>query len=182
MDKVSCFYAELLRAAAARNMKPTDDALLVSIGEQKLWHLRKGALFATYTVSTGKRKPSCVADSLGTPDGLHCIADKIGDDAPLGMVFRARKPIGKCYWDLSEEENTPNLVTTRILRLRGLEEGKNSGDGHDSYNRYIYIHGTNHEDRIGSPDTAGCIALRNEEVITLYNSVPEGTLLWIGLE
>src|SRR5690606_32351873 len=83
---------------------------------------------------------------------------------------------------LSEEENTPNLVTTRILRLRGLEPGKNSGENCDTYDRYIYIHGTNHEDRIGTPDTAGCIVLRNAEVITLYNSTPEGSLRCLGSE
>lgn len=182
MDKVSFFYAELLRVAASHNVKLSDNVLLVSIGEQKLWHLLRGNLLASYSVSTSKRPPSCIADSLGTPNGLHCVADKIGGGAPIGMVFRARKPIGKCYWDLSEEENTPNLVTTRILRLKGLEPGKNSGPGCDTFDRFVYIHGTNHEDRIGSPDTAGCIALRNQEVITLFDSTPEGTLLWLGLE
>lgn len=182
MDKVSFFYAELLRVAASHNVKLSDNVLLVSIGEQKLWHLLRGNLLASYSVSTSKRPPSCIADSLGTPNGLHCVADKIGDGAPIGMVFRARKPIGKCYWDLSEEENTPNLVTTRILRLKGLEPGKNSGPVCDTFDRFVYIHGTNHEDRIGSPDTAGCIALRNQEVITLFDSTPEGTLLWLGLE
>ena len=73
-----------------------------------------------------------------------------------------------------------NLITTRIIRLRGLEAGHNSGTGCDSYERYIYIHGTNHEGRIGVPFSGGCIELRNSDMAELFDCVDEGDLIWIG--
>lgn len=72
-----------------------------------------------------------------------------------------------------------NLITTRILRLRGLETGYNAGQGCDSYERYVYIHGTNHEDRIGEPFSGGCVELRNAEMLELFDAVREGDLVWI---
>jgi lipoprotein-anchoring transpeptidase ErfK/SrfK len=72
-----------------------------------------------------------------------------------------------------------NLITTRILRLRGLEDGVNRGNGIDSYDRYIYIHGTNHEDRIGSPSSSGCLQLANQDVLQLHDLAEEGMHLWI---
>jgi lipoprotein-anchoring transpeptidase ErfK/SrfK len=120
-----------------------------------------------------------VTDSFGTPTGLHLIVDKVGEGEPLGTVFRHRLSLGKKYWELEPEEQTKNLITTRILRLRGLEEGFNSGPGHDSYDRLIYIHGTNHEDKIGTPNSAGCIEMLNDEVLDLFNQVPSGTLVLI---
>ncbi len=132
----------------------------------------------TYTISTSRNPPSCVQDSNGTPDGLHRIAEKIGEDAPLGMVFKAREPTGDFYWDLSGE----NLITTRILWLEGLEPGHNRGGDRDSKRRFIYIHGTNHEDRLGHPQSGGCVNMSNTDVIDLFNTVETGTLVWIDLE
>lgn len=138
-----------------------------------------GSRESVFTISTSRNPPSCVTDSFGTPTGLHLIADKVGEGEPLGTVFRHRLSLGKKYWELEPEEQTKNLITTRILRLRGLEEGFNSGPGHDSYDRLIYIHGTNHEDKIGTPNSAGCIEMLNDEVLDLFNQVPSGTLVLI---
>lgn len=82
---------------------------------------------------------------------------------------------------LPAEANEPNLITTRILWLRGLEPGVNSGPGIDTHDRYIYIHGTNHEERLGAPDSHGCVLLSNDEVIELFEQVPSGTLVMIEL-
>jgi lipoprotein-anchoring transpeptidase ErfK/SrfK len=71
------------------------------------------------------------------------------------------------------------LITSRILRLRGLEIGKNCGKGRDSYDRYIYIHGSNHEDRISQPFSGGCVEMLNADVIELFDQVDEGDLIWI---
>jgi lipoprotein-anchoring transpeptidase ErfK/SrfK len=72
-----------------------------------------------------------------------------------------------------------NLILTRILRLDGLEPGINKGEKIDSYARYIYIHGTNREDLIGKPMSHGCICMRNNDIIELFDSVEEGTLVII---
>ena len=59
-------------------------------------------------------------------------------------------------------------ITTRILWLSGLEEGLNKGKNIDSFKRYIYIHGTSEEGRLGIPSSHGCIRMKNKDVIDLY--------------
>lgn len=143
---------------------------------------RDGEPVKCYPASTSRNPPSCVQDSQGTPWGLHEVTECIGGDQPVGMVFRGRRPIGKTYTACSGQERQDNLITSRILRLRGLEPGVNQGPGVDSYERYIYIHGTNHEDRIGTPASGGCVLLRNADMIDLFERVPPGALVWIGPE
>lgn len=178
--------AKKAKHLAAINQKCTDcdislspHWLLVSLRTQRLHHYRGEECIATYAISTSARPHSCVEHSLGTPTGLHRVARKIGADAPLGMVFKGRLPTGQRYWELPPEERTNNVITTRILWLEGLESGHNRGDGHDTFGRYIYLHGTNHEDRIGSRQSHGCILLRNDDIIDLYTQVPEQSLVLI---
>lgn len=159
---------------------PTDRRLIVAIAEQKMALVEGDELIKIYTVSTSLKSPSCIADSNGTPTGLHKIADKIGGDQAEGMVFKGRVPTGKHYWEYTGDEAGRNLITSRILRLRGLEAGHNLGPGYDSYRRYIYIHGSNHEKRIGQPFSGGCVEMLNAEVIELFDRVESGDLLWIG--
>lgn len=153
--------------------------MTVSIARQLLGFYRDGSLVRAHVVSTSRRPPSNIKDSLGTPRGLHEIGDRIGAGAPPGTVFKGRVNIGKHYSELDEEENARNLVVTRILRLRGVEPGVNAGGNVDSYERYIYIHGTNHDDRIGEPMSAGCIEMLNLDVISLFEEVRVGDQVWI---
>ncbi|MDE3084322.1 MAG: L,D-transpeptidase [Verrucomicrobiota bacterium] len=149
--------------------------LVAHFGSQTLQFYRNGALVRSYAISTSRRPPSNVKGSLGTPHGLHVIAEKIGAGQPTGMVFKGRAPTGRHFSEFAEDEiDTENLITSRILWLRGLEPGLNSGGDVDSYARYIYLHGTNREDRIGQPQSAGCILLRNFDVIELYEDVRNG--------
>lgn len=168
----------LNRYCHSMSITPTTQRVIVSIRRQEMALLEAASVERIYSVSTSKNPPSCVENSFGTPTGLHAIADKIGADAPSGMVFRGRQPV-RIYSLLTKEEQRKNLITSRILRLRGLEPGKNSGPGHDSYDRYIYIHGTNHENRIGKPFSGGCIEMNNRDVIELFKSVDSGNLVWI---
>lgn len=96
------------------------------------------------------------------------------------MVFKGRVAQGYTYEEAPEAEQEKNLITTRILRIKGLQPGINLGDPHDSYNRYIYLHGTNHEDRLGHPFSSGCIELSNIDIIDLFNKIQLNTLIWIG--
>jgi lipoprotein-anchoring transpeptidase ErfK/SrfK len=167
------------QSCAALSITPTARRLIVSIANQEMAVVENGQLTKVYSISTSKNPPSCVADSYGTPIGLHAIADKIGSDAPEGMVFKGRAPTGQHYSKSLGEEAKRNLITSRILRLRGLEPGKNSGEGLDSYDRYIYIHGTNHEVRIGQPFSGGCVEMLNRDVIELFDRIKEGDLISI---
>jgi len=158
---------------------PTPISLTVSIQRQTLHLYRDGGLRRTFTISSSRNPPSCRENSEGTPCGLHEIADLIGDGEPRGTVFRGRVSTGKRYWEESSGEQEKNLITTRILRLRGLEPGINQGPGVDSFDRYIYLHGTNHEDRLGHPASGGCILLSNQDIEELFDSVDPGSLVMI---
>jgi hypothetical protein len=154
---------------------------MVRIGTSTLQLRRKGEIVKSYVVSTSKRPSSNVAHSLGTPRGLHEIAERIGAGQPVGTVFRSRVPTGRHYSEVpSEESERFNLVTSRILWLRGLEPGVNLGGSVDTHGRYIYIHGTQHEEKIGTRIGAGCVLMRNLDIIELYDEVRTGDLVWIG--
>ena len=151
----------------------------MSIQTQSMALLEHEMVLQVFTISTSKNPPSCKDDSFGTPTGLHAIADKIGAGASKGMVFKGRIATGRLYGDFPPREASDNLITSRILHLRGMEPGLNSGPNCDSYARYIYIHGTNHEARIGHPFSSGCVEMANNDIIKLFSCVKEGDLVWI---
>ena len=120
----------------------------------------------SYPISSSRFGLGTEEGSMKTPLGQFRVAEKIGHDEPAGTIFKARVP-------LKPEDplpDTDDFVTTRILWLDGLEE-----DNANTRDRFIYIHGTKHEDKIGTPDSHGCIRMRNEDVIDLFNLVDEGT-------
>lgn len=170
---------KLEAARVAIGIEGARDCLVVSIGEQKLAHFRDRLPVAEYVVSTSRARPSCIENSLGTPTGLHRIAEKIGGDAANGMVFKSRKPLGYTCHERPDLLDAENLITSRILWLDGLQDGHNRGGNRDTHGRYVYIHGTNQEHKLGTPNSHGCVLLGNVEVIRLFATVPEGALVWI---
>ena len=127
----------------------------------------------SYPASTSYNGTGNMENSFCTPLGLHEIAEKIGADSAPGEVFVARQPQGRI---LEDGDRRPDLdvITSRVLWLRGLQEGYNRGGRCDSYRRYIYIHGTADERRIGQPVSSGCIRLCNDDVIDLFARVQVG--------
>ena len=160
-------------------IKPADRVLVVRLETQTMQLYRSGQLVRSFVISTSKRPPSNVKDSLGTPRGLHTIAERIGGGQPPGMVFKARVSTGKHFSELPDADQHPNLITSRILWLRGLEPAVNAGGNVDTHERYIYIHGTNHENRLGTPQSAGCVLMSNRDIVELYEEVRAGDLVWI---
>ncbi len=161
-------------------IKPADRVMVVRIGTQTLKFYRNSLPVKSYVISTSLRPPSNRKDSLGTPRGLHLIAERIGGGQPPGMVFKARVPTGRHFSEYGDEENQrTNFITTRILWLRGAEPGVNAGGEVDSYDRYIYIHGTNHEDQLGRPQSSGCVLVEAKELIELYDEVRTGDHVFI---
>lgn len=102
---------------------------------------------------------------MKTPLGRFRVGEMIGRGMPSGTIFRARVPLKPD----GPVPRTEDLVTSRILWLDGLEE-----ENANTRDRFIYIHGTKHEDRIGNPDSHGCIRMRNADVIELFELVDEG--------
>ncbi len=159
----------------AAGIKPTNRAVIVSLQCQALQFYRGGGLEKAYVISTSKRPPSNVRGSLGTPRGLHAIAAKIGAGQPPGIVFKARVATGYHFREhLERGGEDGNLITSRILWLEGLEPGVNRGGEVDTHDRYIYIHGTNREDKLGEPASAGCVQMANLDVIELFDQVRRG--------
>jgi hypothetical protein len=179
-DDVFISSCELVRKTCERlGIKSAERILFVRIATQTLQFYRNSSLVRSYVISTSVRPPSNIKNSLGTPRGLHEIAERIGAGQPAGMVFKGRIPTGRHFSELSESEQATNLITSRILWLRGLEPGVNLGGAVDTYDRYIYIHGTHHEDRLGQPQSAGCIHLANLDVIALYEELRTGDQVMI---
>ena len=161
-------------------IKPGERVLVVRISTATLQFFRRSELVKSYVVSTSRRPPSNIKNSLGTPRGLHEIAERIGAGQPPGMVFKSRAPTGRHFSEVLEREpDNQNLITSRILWLRGLETGINRGGDVDTYERYVYIHGTNQETRLGEPLSAGCVLMRNLDIVELYEVVRAGDLVWI---
>ena len=155
-------------------------AIIVVLSEQKLLLMKQGTAVASYAISGSAFGAGSRAGSNQTPLGTHKISEKIGDNVPLGGVFRSRMYKGemaKIYTDDTDVDD--DLVTTRIMWLRGQESGVNVGPGIDSHARFIYIHGTPEEGLIGRPASHGCIRMYNKDVIDLFNTVPLGTLVEI---
>ncbi len=156
---------------------PLHSKIEVDISEQQLYlycrYANNHKEIKKYPVSTSKYGIGSQANSNKTPLGLHRIENKIGDGAPQGMVFKGRRATGRIA-----QMNVPgagDLVTTRIMWLKGLEPGNNSGRRIDSYKRYIYIHGTAEEEKIGQPASHGCIRMYNDDVIDLFERTTEGS-------
>jgi lipoprotein-anchoring transpeptidase ErfK/SrfK len=137
----------------------------ISIRDQRLTLTRDGEQLRTFPISTSRFGIGTAEGSMKTPLGNFKIAEKIGHEAAPGTIFKARVALGPD----DPLPATEDFVTTRILWLDGLdEENANTRD------RFIYIHGTKHEDKIGTPDSHGCIRMRNADVIELFDLV-DGT-------
>lgn len=169
----------LEQCCKALSILPSTQQIIISIENQKLYVLNQGTLIKQFTISTSKNPPSCLEDSYGTPLGLHSVEEKIGEGEPIGTVFKGRVSKGYTYKKVSEEEQSINLITTRIIRLKGLDPSKNLGHPKDTYNRYIYIHGTNHEERLGQPFSNGCIELSNQACLDLFSLINIEDHIWI---
>ena len=149
----------------------TQHHIVISTRDQKLAVLDRGTLLTTYPVSTSKFGLGDYSRSSRTPLGELEVAKKIGDNAPLGAVFKDRIRTGEIV-----APNSPGRdpIVTRILWLRG-REAQNA----NAFGRYIYIHGTPEERVIGRPASYGCIRMRSSDIIQLYNIVGVGAAVTV---
>jgi L,D-transpeptidase YbiS len=138
----------------------------ISVREQRL-ELKSGRkTLGTYPVSTSRFGLGTKEGSMKTPTGRVRIAEKIGDGMPVGTVFKSRRP-AKVTKRLMQDED---LVMTRILWLDGLDPGNAN-----TRERFIYIHGTNHEENLGEPASHGCIRMRGADLVELFELVDVDT-------
>jgi lipoprotein-anchoring transpeptidase ErfK/SrfK len=131
-----------------------------------------------YPVSTAINGPGEGFGSGCTPRGLHAIRIKIGMDQPVNAVFVGRRPTGEIYSaGLAGEYPERDWILTRILWLTGRESGRNRGGDRDTLRRYIYIHGTPDSEPMGEPRSHGCIRMRNEDLVELFELVDTGAIV-----
>ena len=162
------------------NYKSLENLIYVDISSQTLSYIVKGTVSKKYSISSSYYGTGSKSNSLKTPLGKHEIFKKIGDELPINAILKGRVWNGAIADIIEGPIDTDyDHVTSRILWLDGLEEGKNRGKGIDSRNRYIYIHGTAEEGLIGQPASDGCIRMYNKEVIELFEIVSEKTQVWI---
>ncbi len=149
----------------------TQHKIVVSTREQKLALIDRGNVVAIYPVSTSKFGLGDWRGSRFTPLGKLQIAQKIGDNAPAGAVFKDRLRTGEI---VAPDSPGRDPIVTRILWLRGLE-----AQNVNAFTRDIYIHGTPEERLIGTPASYGCIRMRSSDIIQLYNVVGTGAAVTI---
>lgn len=134
-----------------------------------------------YLVSTGLNGIGETENSGKTPRGWHKVEQKIGADAPSNAVFKARQMTGEIYSRAYGAANPErDWILTRILWLSGLEDGFNRGEGCDTFNRYIYIHGTPETEPMGIPRSHGCIRMHTTPIEELFDLVKEGDLVYLS--
>ncbi len=147
-------------------MQTSQTNIHISIRDQRLT-LKKGETpMRTYPVSTSRFGIGTDEGSMKTPTGRFRIGEKIGGEMPSDTVFHTRVALKPG----DPLPPTEDLVMSRILWLDGLDE-----DNANTRDRFIYIHGTKHEEKIGIPDSHGCVRMRNGDVAELFKLVDEGT-------
>ncbi|MCK9202319.1 MAG: L,D-transpeptidase [Gallionella sp.] len=135
-----------------------------------------GELLRSYSVSTAANGAGERSGSFCTPRGRHVVRAKIGAGQPANTVFVRRRPTGEVYTpELGAQFPQRDWILTRILWLSGREPGYNRLGECDTMRRYIYIHGTPDAVSMGIPGSHGCIRMRNDELIELFDLVPVGT-------
>ena len=152
----------------------------IDLASQQLQLIENNHLIKTYPVSTAKKGAGEWRGSECTPRGWHCVRAKIGDGQPQGSVFVARRPTGEIYSpQLAAQYPQRDWILTRILWLGGLEAAKNRYGNVDTALRYIYIHGCPDALITGQADSHGCIRMKNDDVLALFNRVCVGIKVWI---
>ena len=132
-----------------------------------------GQVLARYPVSTASRGAGELRGSYCTPRGKHLIRARIGAGQPINTVFVARRPSGEVYSpELAAAFPERDWILTRILWLSGCELERNRLGPVDTMRRYIYLHGCPDTAPLGVPESHGCIRLRNEDIVDLFDRVP----------
>ncbi len=145
--------------------------ILISLKQQTLALIVANDLRASYQISSSPLGTGYANGSNQTPAGKFLIIEKIGHGMPAATVFKGRMPTQLPY----DTNSTDDQVTSRILRLHGLQQANSN-----TLERYIYIHGTNHPQLLGSLAGHGCIRMHPSDIVELFPQVTVGTKVTIA--
>jgi hypothetical protein len=164
-----------------KQSKQINKLIMISTNNQDMTcYENNEAIFHTQ-VSTGKNGVGEKVNSECTPRGWHKIHSIIGLEREVNSVFVARQWTGEIYSETLARDNPgKDWILTRILRLEGLEPGRNKGDDVDSFLRFIYIHGTPDSTSLGKPGSRGCIRMKNSDIINVASWATTDTLVYIN--
>lgn len=159
---------------------PFSKFIYVAAKRQRLYLIDGDSIVKSYRISTAENGIGNLSGSYQTPEGLHKVAEKVGDGLPLNTVIKSKIPTNQKVVPLEKAiKDDTDYITTRVIHLRGLEDGVNAGENKDSYSRGIFIHGTQEEGLLGTAASKGCIRMSNKDIIDLFNSVEVGTFVII---
>ena len=146
----------------------------ISLPQQTLeLHDEGGALLRRYPVSTAKNGAGEQNGSFCTPRGRHIVRAKVGAGETANTVFARRRPTGETWTpQLAEQFPGRDWILTRILWLSGREPGRNRLGDVDTMRRYIYLHGSPDAVAMGTPGSIGCVRMRNQDIIELFDLIP----------
>ncbi len=157
--------SRLSKSAIGRQIK-------VSIEKQTLYLVEDSQVIKQYLVSTASKGAGELNGSGCTPRGRHKIRLKIGYGCNTNTVFQGRRPTGEIYSpELALKFPDRDWILSRIIWLTGIESGINRGGQVDTLKRYIYLHGCPDKEPMGTPQSHGCIRMRNEDIIELFDLV-----------
>jgi len=174
MTKLFCNFLIATIASALASCATRVDLqhhVVISVKDQRLALLDRNTLVATYPISTSKYGLGDWPGSCRTPLGELEVAQKIGYGVPPGTVFKDRRRTGEI---VQRDAPGRDPIVTRILWLRGREL-----QNANAFRRDIYIHGTPEERNIGLAVSYGCVRMRSEDVIKLYDMVGNGAKVTI---
>ena len=175
-------YFAILIVSVLSSFLYAEYSIEVSISKQRLFVIANNSIVRSYPISSSAYGEGQTENSLKTPLGEHEIKTKIGTDVPKYQFFVSREHISQRVEIIHEAIDSPDdFITTRIMWLTGLTEGFNKGGDVDSFDRYIYIHGTHEEGLIGKKASHGCIRMLNHDVLELFRIVPAKTTVNIYL-
>ncbi|MDQ6984551.1 MAG: L,D-transpeptidase [Ghiorsea sp.] len=134
-----------------------------------MYHRRKTGVTYAYPISTASKGVGNQEGSYQTPLGKHKIYAKIGGDCAPYTFFISREPKGIFTQKMKLER--ADWILSRIIWLEGVQTGVNKRGKVDTRKRYIYIHGTDEEDKIGAAASHGCIRMNNNDIVELFTHV-----------
>jgi L,D-transpeptidase YbiS len=162
-------------------MKIKNKRIEIDLSRQELFLYQGRGLARSYAVSTAVAGPGEAFGSGCTPRGLHRIRIMLGAGEPVNSVFVGRRPTGEIYTlELGRRHPQRDWILTRILWLTGLEPGRNRGGNRDTLRRFIYIHGCPDSEPMGVPLSHGCIRMRNQDLLELFQLVDTATIIEIA--
>ena len=171
----------VMASARRRGMPRAAFLLMVDAESQCLFLSDRGGVRHIYAVSTSARGLGEKNGSLQTPRGWHRVAKRHGHDLPTGAHLVARRFTGTVFSPRQWRRGTGDAILSRVLRLEGLEPGRNKGGQVDSFRRMIYLHGTNHEEHVGvNASSHGCIRMNNRDIVDLFSRV-RGRAVWVWI-